>query len=417
MKKLSLLAAIALLFASCQKDDETLVPINDAPQSSIEQNLTDTTAILEWDDMGATSYRVEYGVSGFNIGEGLVVTTTTTSVTLADLTPETTYDYVVQALFTNRDIITRSIRRFTTRFAPVVTEFRPTLSEMRLFRGNLSNLTPTPYGLIYDLNSRLYTDNAEKQRVIYLPLGTSMTGSGDGLPDFPDNSVVVKTFYYNIDDRDESLGKKIVETRVMIKTNGAWEFGDYVWNESQTEATLDNNGSVTPISYIDMDGMTQNVNYKIPSQEDCFTCHQSYRVGTLIGPKLRSMNFDINGINQLQTFINEGYLTNVPDVATLGQLPSWEDVSLTDEERVRAYLDMNCAHCHSAGGFHNFNYYDALSVDFETSFEDSHILDKRLSIMARMQTSVEGYSMPYIGVTTPDQKALDLVIPYLESLE
>jgi hypothetical protein len=129
------------------------------------------------------------------------------------------------------------------------------------------------------------------------------------------------------------------------------------------------------------------------------------------------MNFDINGVNQLQNFINNGRLTNVTDVSTIGQLPNWEDTNLTDEQRVRAYLDMNCAHCHSMGGYYTENYYDALNVAYETRFSDSHIFTARSSISARMQTSIEGYSMPFLGVSTPHEQALDLIIPYLESLE
>ena len=244
-----------------------------------------------------------------------------------------------------------------------------------------------------------------------------MEYDGDGLPNFPDNTVIAKTFYYNEDDGNPSLGQIIIETRVMIKINGTWEFGNYVWNDTQTEAVLDNNGSVTPISWIDAEGNTRNANYEIPSGQDCFTCHQSFGNSTLIGPKLRSMNFDIAGVNQLQTMISNGHLTNVTDVSSISALPNWEDTSLSDERRVRAYFDVNCAHCHSAGGYHTVNFFDALDVAYETSFEDSQISEQSSSILTRIQTSIEDYSMPYIGVTFPHQEALDLIVPYLESLE
>ncbi|MCK7588974.1 hypothetical protein M0G43_00150 [Subsaxibacter sp. CAU 1640] len=419
MKKFNLLAVILLLVVSCQKDEDALIPVNEA-QTIIDQNITDTTVFLEWEDANVSSYRVEYGIKDFTFGEGMVAVTDKPSIELTNLIPDTTYDYYVRPVYIeNSTNANRSvhIRRFTTRMAPVVTEFRPNLSQMRLFRGALNNLTPSPYAFVYDLNTRLYTDYALKQRIIALPLGTSMVSNGDGLPDFPDNTVIAKTFYYNIDDRDLDLGRKLIETRVMIKINGNWEFGNYVWNEDQTDAVLDNVGSTTPITWIDVDGMSHNVNYKIPSAENCFTCHQSYNVSTPIGPKLRSMNFDINGMNQLQKLINDGELTGISDLSSLRSLPDWEDTNLSDETRVRAYLDMNCAHCHSFGGFHTFNYYDALNVAYETSFDNSHILEKRLSILSRIQTSIEDYSMPYIGVTTPHQEALDVIVPYLESLE
>ena len=37
--------------------------------------------------------------------------------------------------------------------------------------------------------------------------------------------------------------EKIIETRIMIRKSDGWIFADYVWNEDQTEADLDLNGS------------------------------------------------------------------------------------------------------------------------------------------------------------------------------
>jgi hypothetical protein len=77
---------------------------------------------------------------------------------------------------------------------------------------------------------------------------------------------------------------------------------------------------------------------------------------------------------------------------------------------------MNCAHCHAPGGYHTENYYDALNLLIETPFDNSGIYDKRWSIITRIQTTIPGYSMPFIGVTHPHSEAIDLIIPYLESL-
>ena len=418
MKKIYLIPLLALLIVSCQKDDEIFVPKDDAAQNIALQTLTDTSITLQWNDMDASYYKVEYGFSGFTVGEGLVATTTVPYITLTNLIAETTYDYYVSA-YISRDgtTIVRSVRRFTTMAAPVVYEFKQNLSQMKIFRGTLKNLTPSPYAFEYDLSTRLYTDYAHKQRLIAMPLGTSMVSNGDGLPTFPNNTVIAKTFYYNLDDRNLALGRKLVETRLMIKRNGEWEFGNYVWNESQTDAVLDVDGGVTPITFIDTEGISHNINYKIPNAENCLTCHQSYGEIVPIGPKLRSMNFDIAGVNQLQRMIAKGELTNLADASTISSMPSWEDTSVSEEERVRAYFDMNCAHCHSPGGFYTENYYDSINMNYETSFQDSHIYNRRYEILTRIQSSIVDYSMPYIGVSTPHQEALDLIVPFLESLE
>ncbi len=424
MKRNYLLAVLILFLVSCQKDDETFVPQCTVATNLSVNNITFNSASLAWDDPngsgsnGIATYNIEYGLSGFPQGSGTNAFSSTTTLTLNNLLPNTSYDYYIQTICsTNNPSVFSEVKSFTTLAPFVVRDFMPTLSQMNLFQGNLSGLAPTPYSFEYALNSQLYTDYALKQRFIVLPTGETMRYVNDALPDFPNNTVVVKTFYYNNDDRDISLGKQIIETRVMIKKNGVWEFGDYVWNASQTEASLDPDGATLPVTYIDASGTAQSINYKIPSQENCFTCHQSNSQPTLIGPKLRSMNFDINGSNQLQKFIAEGHLVNAPAPSSIGVLPNWEDQSLSDEVRSRAYMDVNCAHCHSAGGFHNVNYFDALNLNFETSFEDSHLYAQRESIIPRILTSIEAYSMPYIGVTTPHTEAVDLIVAYLESLD
>ena len=420
MKKINFLVILILIVSSCQKDDEIFVPECNPAENLTASNVSYNSVTLSWEGSdidNSLSYKIEYGLSGFVIGSGTIQTVTSNSINLQGLVPNTTYQYYVQTLCSANNISVNSVlASFTTVSPPILPEFRQNLSELNLFQGELGNLQPSVYTFEYELNSSLYTDYALKQRIIALPEGTTMDYVNDDLPNFPNNTVIAKTFYYNNNDGDLSQGKNIIETRVMIKLNGTWEFGDYVWNTDQTDAVLDNEGSTVPINWTDINGVEQSVNYKIPSSENCFTCHQSYNASTLIGPKLRSMNFTLNGTNQLQSFINNGHLSNLSDIATVQSLPNWEDTTVSEDRRVRAYFDVNCAHCHTAGGYHNENFFDALNLDYETSFDDSNIYDQRSSILTRIQTSIEGYSMPYLGVTSPHQEALDLIVPYLESL-
>lgn len=420
MKKLSLALMLMSLFFSCNNDDDQItVPECITPYNLTETNITYQSAIAHWEDDNVDAvYKIEFGVSGFQLGTGQSFTIYDNSYLFTGLSANTTYDYYVKTIcdISNESILS-SVKSFTTLPNPVIPEFKPTLSELNLFSGNLSNLQPSTYTFEYELHSALYTDYAHKQRLIALPLGEEMIYNGDDLPLFPDNTVIAKTFYYNVDDRDESLGRNIIETRILIKLNGEWEAGNYVWNEAQTEAYLDNDGLELPVSWIDNNGDTKNVNYKVPSYDDCFTCHQTYGAMTPIGPKLRTLNFSVDDVNQLQALKDRMFLAGLSDPSTVSTLPNWEDTSLSTQKRVRAYFDVNCAHCHSAGGFHNESYYEALNLDYESDFEDTFIYERRYSIMARIQTSIEGYSMPFIGVTTPHQEALDLIIPYLETLE
>ena len=293
----------------------------------------------------------------------------------------------------------------------VVPEFMPNLSELNLFTENLTDLEPSDRAFIYNLNTTLFTDYAHKQRVLALPTGTSMEYVDDGFPNFPDNTVMAKTFYYLNNERDASEGRILVETRVLIKKNGLWELGNYKWNADQTDAVLDNTTSTVPITYEDTNGTTVNIDYVIPSAQDCIDCHNNNNVIIPIGPKLRSLN----GNNQLEDWISNNYLSNLTDVSQVAVLPDWEDaVNYTLEERARAYFDMNCAHCHTAGGFCGDQSY--LRLDYETPFVDSYIFEDKINIDSRMSFYYQGVSMPLIGTTMMHPEGYDLIREYLNTL-
>lgn len=296
----------------------------------------------------------------------------------------------------------------------VVAEFRANLTELNLFTGNLSELNITPKAFVYNLSTTLFSDYAHKQRIIALPNDAKMEYNGDGLPVFPEGTLIAKTFYYNNDERDLSLGRRIIETRVLIKTNGEWQSGDYRWNDSQTEATLDLEGGSVPVSWIDAEGNTNSTNYTIPSDAQCITCHSSYERLTPIGPKLRNLNFEINGTNQLQQFINDQKLEGLTSTASVNSLPNWENSSESLENRARAYLAINCAHCHTPGGFCDEQ--STLNLSYDTPFENSSILERQNSIYSRISTYQPGISMPFIGTSLLHEEGVELVQTYLDTL-
>lgn len=296
----------------------------------------------------------------------------------------------------------------------VIAEFRTNLSELNLFTGNLSDLTISSRAFEYNLNTPLFSDYAHKQRLIALPENTAMQFNGDGLPVFPENTVIAKTFFYNTDERDLSLGRTIIETRILIKINGEWVTGDYKWNNDQTDAILDLNGSIVPVTWIDADGVSNSTDYEIPSNTDCFTCHSTFDNSTPIGPKLRNLNFSINGSNQIDDLISNSSLTGLASSSEVSAVVNWQDTSATLEARARSYFDINCAHCHVPGGFCDDE--STLNLAYETSYEDSQIFERRNSISNRISVFNEGFSMPFIGTTMIHAEGVELLQDYLDSL-
>jgi hypothetical protein len=45
-----------------------------------------------------------------------------------------------------------------------------------------------------------------------------------------------------------------------------------------------------------------------------------------------------------------GYLTGLPPLAEVPRNANWRDTTQSLDARARAYLDVNCVHCHSATG-------------------------------------------------------------------
>ena len=419
MKRLCLIGFVLSFIFGCKNDDDQIMDECRVPTNLTVTQITDVTAVLSWENSNDNlETKIEYGPAGFTPGNGTILSVSENSVDINGLMPNTNYDFYVQALCSIDNIsIESNTSTFNTAVSEVIPEFLPKLSEMNVYIGDLADLNFSPNTFIYDLSSPFHTDYAYKQRIISLPIGTSMEYQGDGLPIFPDGTVIAKTFYYNYNETNLDAGRKIIETRILIQQSNVWHTGTYLWNDEQNDATLSEDEHIVPVTWINELGEEMNANYEVPDALSCVMCHQNNGISTPIGPKLRSMNFNVNGSNQLTKFVLDGHLINLPSISTIGALPDWKDPSYSDQVRTKAYFDMNCAHCHSPGGFHNTNYSGEMDFRFESNFEDSQIYEKRLSIRTRFPSSIPGYSMPFIGVTLPHQEAIDLIIPYLETLE
>lgn len=228
----------------------------------------------------------------------------------------------------------------------------PKLSDYKFFAGMIKNQIPSLNVLPFEPESSLFTDYALKKRFVWMPPETKATYNGDGkVLELPVGTVLIKNFYYN--NVLPSNSTRIIETRLMIRKASGWIFAEYIWNDEQTEAFYNMDGSTTSISW-EENGTTKTVtNYRIPSETECFVCHKVNNVAVPIGIKPQSLNnnfnFSTGTQNQLAKWIEAGYLeNNLPNniVSTV----DYKDTSKPLVDRVRSYLDINCAHCHSAEG-------------------------------------------------------------------
>ncbi len=191
---------------------------------------------------------------------------------------------------------------------------------------------------LYQLNSALFTDYAEKYRYIYIPAGQQAVADGDGVLQFPVGSALIKSFGYKIDGKD-----RLLETRVLLHRTDGWLALPYVWNAEQTEATLKVAGTRIPVRFTDPSGNEHDISYAVPNKNQCKECHALSGAVVPIGPKVRNLSHDTLDMLLSNNMLEQtsGYHPPIPDYA---------DDGMPLKDRARAYLDINCAHCHNRQG-------------------------------------------------------------------
>ncbi|WP_374406033.1 SO2930 family diheme c-type cytochrome [Pelagerythrobacter sp.] len=183
----------------------------------------------------------------------------------------------------------------------------------------------------YRLNTPLYSDGAEKLRFVYLPEGVTMQAAGEGLLDIPVGAALIKTFAFG-----EGDGRRLIETRVLLHRADGWLALPYLWNEEQTEARLAVAGARVEVTT----PRGQAISYRVPNKNQCKECHGLEGAVVPIGPKARNLAHEWLG-----AMVDGGLLDRVPEGADV--LPLWEARGEAGaEDAARAYLDVNCAHCH-----------------------------------------------------------------------
>ncbi len=168
-----------------------------------------------------------------------------------------------------------------------------------------------------------------------------------------------------------------------------------------------------------------------PSRQDCLSCH-TVPSGGVLGMNSQSSNK--NHVypgsitdNQLRAWGHVGYFDAPPsDAQIAGYIKhvAMTDTNATAQDRMRSYVDANCAHCHRPGGVHAF--WDAR---IETSLGSAGIINgivqdvlgvngakvlapqsvDRSIMYKRMATASEHYKMPPLAKNFVDHQAIALL--------
>lgn len=213
-------------------------------------------------------------------------------------------------------------------------------------------LMPRPRVEGYALVNALFSDHAVKDRHVYLPPGTAIGYREDGVLEFPVGSAILKTFSLAPDLRDPSRGSRRIETRVLVRRADGWVAWPYVWNTAQTDATYAPVGARQSWDVTGPDGKPLHIDYRVPNQNQCKTCHQHGDAITPIGPTAHNLRAVGAGAPELLTdWHARGLLNAAPEaLAAVERLPAATDAAEPVDGRARAWLDINCAHCHQRAG-------------------------------------------------------------------
>ena len=302
---------------------------------------------------------------------------------------------------------------------------------------DLKSLEPGPDLIPYDVNSALWTDGAFKPRYMVVPSPKRIAIEEDGSWVFPEGTVLIKVFGFEFQVGDPQ-SRRAVETRFMVRRGGVWEYSTYQWNDEGTDGDLLEARQTVEYT-IHENGQDRVLEYLFPQLDDCTACHGE-AINDVLGPKTAQINRDRD-----YDGLVENQLVAMEEIELL-DMDADEEIDPKDEprmanpqkgegsldERARAYLDANCAHCHRPAAFAD-SHEHGLDLRYQVSLADSGICDpmkywlwagiprvapgnpEGSGILQRF-TVEDSLRMPSIGTSTIDPLGTELLRDWIAQM-
>jgi uncharacterized repeat protein (TIGR03806 family) len=311
--------------------------------------------------------------------------------------------------------------------------FPRTLSDTGLF-SSVARQTPAPGVIPYSINAEPWSDHAVAERLVGVPNELSIKADGAAWT-FPKDSVLVKTLSLDLRQSDPSSRRR-VETQILHFDGSEWMPYTYQWNEEQTDATLlGAAGAEQSFEIVDPDsaGGKRAQTWRFSGRAECQRCHNKWSGPALAfnTPQLnKEHNYDGVMASQLDTFAHIRLFEKPVPNANRLQLANPRDESADPSGRARAYLHVNCSHCHRqhAGG-------SVLSqMQYDLPLEKTNMLGVRptqgtfgihaaqviapgdpfRSVLLYRMAKLGGGRMPHIGSTEVDRDGVALIYDWLQ---
>lgn len=341
------------------------------------------------------------------------------------------------------------------------------LSESGLFE-SVKGHKVKPGVMPYSVNTSFWSDGLHKERWIALPGNEQIDFTRGRSWNFPDRTVLIKSFAIELKEGDPA-SRKWIETRFLTKQQGEWFGYSYIWNNDETDAELvDAKGTDRTFTIQTATG-TREQTWHYPSRAECMVCH-SRAANFVLGISEIQMNrsHDYGGgcvENQIRLLDRLGYLKGVnwpvfareaaaapanvngyqahqrpltPDrivdlPGVMKKLVNAYDNTADLNARARAWLHVNCASCHVEAGGGNaqmnlslgipddkMNIIDIKPVHQNFSLPDARLVapgDPERSVLIH-RISIRGPGqMPPLATARIDQDAVAMMREWVKSLK
>ncbi len=313
-------------------------------------------------------------------------------------------------------------------------DFPMKLSATGLF-SKLENAKPAEGVIPYRIHAQPWEDGTTARRYVALPGDSQLStykktdvqiGLIAGEFQFPTDGVLAKTIYLEM-EAGKPASQRAVETQVLHYDVDTWKAYNYIWNDEQTEAVLAPDVS-SDRTFIIRDaqapGGTRQQTWHHASRTECILCHTT-RAASIHGFRLPQLQ-----ASDLQV-ISKSTLLAEPLPEKIAAYPVVHDSAAALDQRARAYLHINCAHCHRRGGGGSASF----DVQYEIPLDKTRLFtrptqgtfgmhgaqviapgDPYRSVLYYRMAKLGHGRMPQFGSQVADAQGLKLIHDWIASL-
>jgi uncharacterized repeat protein (TIGR03806 family) len=257
------------------------------------------------------------------------------------------------------------------RFVAAGSELDPNVPQSLAATGLFADaaaLEPAPGVVPFDVNVPGWASFASTRRWLALPEDGLIGFSPTGAWTFPEGTALVQQL-----DLPGASGPVHAETRVLLRQSSGWRGYSYQWSADQT-ATAHATAPTNADFEVDFGSGPQTLRWHFATSSECLGCHTDAG-GRALGLRTRQVNrvtdLGAGPVSQLDHLACLGVFESpIGPASSYSSFPAPEDPRATLDQHARAYLDVNCASCHSPGAPAP----GGIDLRFDTAVDATHTL-------------------------------------------